>query len=176
MARTLDWFVWGWLAQNLRSAQKQYETRPATLMIKLVLLVFAAGLSSLAALAQDWPAWGGSDAGRNMYSASQGLPDSFEAGKTKAGGDEIDLATTRNVRWVAKLGSQSYGNAVVAGGKVYIGTNNESPRDKRHSGDRSILLCLDEKTGGLLWQLAPSSRPARPTTGKTWAFSRHPAW
>ncbi|KAB2667587.1 MAG: PQQ-binding-like beta-propeller repeat protein, partial [Verrucomicrobia bacterium] len=66
---------------------------------------------------------------------------------------EIDLATTKNVKWVVKLGSQSYGNPVVAGGKVFTGTNNESPRDKRHAGDRSILMAFDEKSGAYLWQL-----------------------
>ena len=42
---------------------------------------------------------------------------------------------------------------MVAGGKVFIGTNNENPRDPQHQGDRSILLCFDEKTGEFLWQL-----------------------
>src|SRR6185436_5606363 len=55
-----------------------------------------------------------------------------------------------------KLGSQSYGNVSVAQGKVFVGTNNENPRDKRHEGDRSILLCFDEKTGAFLWQLVVS--------------------
>jgi len=54
---------------------------------------------------------------------------------------------------VAKLGSQSYGNVTVAQGKVFVGTNNEAPRDPRHAGDRSILMCFDEKSGDLLWQL-----------------------
>jgi outer membrane protein assembly factor BamB len=57
------------------------------------------------------------------------------------------------VKWVARLGSQSYGNATVAGGKVFVGTNNDHPRDLRHQGDRSILKCFDEKTGEFLWQL-----------------------
>jgi len=34
-----------------------------------------------------------------------------------------------------------------------VGTNNETPRDKRHIGDRGNVYCLDEKTGELLWQL-----------------------
>lgn len=106
-----------------------------------------------AACGQDWPAWGGSDPGRNMVSSVRGLPERFDPGKPKAGTDEIDPGTTKNVRWVARLGSQTYGNTVVSGGRVYVGTNNESPRDQRHSGDRSILLCLDEKSGALLWQL-----------------------
>ena len=42
---------------------------------------------------------------------------------------------------------------VVSGGKVFIGTNNENPRDPQHQGDRSILMCFDEKTGAFLWQL-----------------------
>jgi len=103
--------------------------------------------------AQDWPQWGGNDPGRNMFSPATRLPERFEPGKTKPGTEEIDLATTQNVKWVAQLGSQSYGNAVVAHGKVFIGTNNEHPRDPQHQGDRSILLCFDEQTGAFLWQL-----------------------
>lgn len=106
-----------------------------------------------ATTAEDWPQWGGNDPGRNFFSTATGLPDSFNPGKVKSGTEEIDLATTKNVKWTVKLGSQSYGNPVVAGGKVYVGTNNESPRDKRHVGDRSVLYCFDEKTGAFLWQL-----------------------
>jgi outer membrane protein assembly factor BamB len=116
----------------------------------LTVALLAAGVVSRA---EDWPQWGGNDPGRNMYSAAKGLPESFDPGKLKAGTEEIDLATTKNVKWAVKLGSQSYGNPVVAGGKVFVGTNNESPRDKRHVGDRSILLAFDEKTGEYLWQL-----------------------
>ena len=103
--------------------------------------------------AEDWPRWGGNDPGRNMYSPAKGLPDRFEPGKLKSGTEEIDMSTTKNVKWVAKLGSQAYGNTVVAGGKVFIGTNNENPRDPQHQADRSILLCFDEKSGEFLWQL-----------------------
>jgi outer membrane protein assembly factor BamB len=34
-----------------------------------------------------------------------------------------------------------------------VGTNNASPRDPRITGDYSVLLCLDEKTGAMIWQL-----------------------
>jgi len=122
-------------------------------MKHLPLLTLALAASGLVALAEDWPQWGGNDPGRNMYSTAKGLPDRFEPGKMKTGTEEIDLATTKNVKWVVKLGSQSYGNPVVAGGKVFVGTNNESPRDKRHVGDRSILMAFDEKSGAFLWQL-----------------------
>src|SRR5258705_7135133 len=74
--------------------------------------------------AADWPQWGGTNE-RNMYSPEKGLPDKFDPGKFKAGGEEIDMATTKNVKWVAKLGSQSYGNVTISGGKVFVGTNND---------------------------------------------------
>lgn len=125
--------------------------------MKTRLFFFTAGatatLMTATAFCQDWPGWGGTDPGRNMYSPARGLPSTFEPGKPKKGTEDVDLATTKNVKWAAKLGSQAYGNPVVAGGKVYVGTNNEHPRDPKQQGDRSILLCFDEKTGEFLWQL-----------------------
>ena len=103
--------------------------------------------------AQDWPQWGGNDPGRNMYAPATGLPDRFDPGQFKSGTEEIDMATTKNVKFVLKRGSQTYGNPSVAGGKIFVGTNNEYPRDPKHQGDRSILLCFEEKTGEFLWQL-----------------------
>src|SRR5579872_349493 len=104
--------------------------------------VVTASLLLPTAFATDWPQWGGNDSGRNMYSTATGLPDHFNAGKYKPNSDDVDMATTKNVKWAAKLGSQAFGNVVVSGGKVFIGTNNENPRDPQHQGDRSILLCL----------------------------------
>lgn len=117
-------------------------------------LLFSLGAAGalLPAGAEDWPMWGRTS-DRNMFSTSAGLPDRFDPGKFKSGTETVDLGTTKNVKWVAKLGTQSYGNATIAQGKVFIGTNNDHPRDLQHQGDRSILLCLDEKTGDMLWQL-----------------------
>ena len=101
---------------------------------------------------QDWPVWTRNGSG-NLYSPEKNLPEKFEPGEFIIGTENIDMSTTKNVRWISKLGSQSYGNTTVSNGKVYIGTNNESPRDKRHIGDRGIVYCLDEKTGAFEWQL-----------------------
>ena len=90
--------------------------------------------------AADQAQWG-QRYSRNMVSAEKGLPDSFDPEKGT------------NVRWTAPLGSQSYCTPIVAGGRVYIGTNNERPRDPKHRGDRGVLMCLDERDGRLLWQL-----------------------
>jgi outer membrane protein assembly factor BamB len=100
----------------------------------------------------DWPQWGGSSH-NNMASAEKGIPLEMDPGKKKKGSEEIDLATTKNVKWVAKIGSQSYGTPTVGEGKVLIGTNNESPRDSNHQGDRGIVMCFDEQDGSFLWQL-----------------------
>lgn len=120
-------------------------------LIATSLLALSAG--ALVTQAADWPFWGGG-ASRNMVSPEKNVPARWDAGRYKGNTEEIDLATTKNVKWVAKLGSQSYGNATIAGGKILIGTNNESPRDEKLKGDRAVLLCLDEKTGELAWQLA----------------------
>ena len=117
-------------------------------------LIGAALFASCAvASAEDWPQWGGNDTGRNMYSPAKGIPAEFNPGKFKPNSEEIDLSTTKNVKWVVKLGSQTYGNPVVANGKVLVGTNNATPRDERFKDDKSILMCFDEYTGEFIWQL-----------------------
>ena len=100
----------------------------------------APAATASADLQGDWPCWGGNNGSRNMYSPAKNLPDHFDVGKYKSGSEDVDPATTKNVKWAAKLGSQAFGNVVVAGGKVFIGTNNENPRDPHHLGDHSILL------------------------------------
>ena len=117
-------------------------------------LFSALAFTSLTSLvhADDWPRWGGADPGRNMYSSAKGFPAKFEPGKFKPNSEEVDLATTSNVKWVVKLGSQTYGNPVVASGKVLVGTNNATPRDPRFKDDKSVLYCFDEYTGKFIWQ------------------------
>ncbi|MBX7207042.1 MAG: PQQ-binding-like beta-propeller repeat protein [Verrucomicrobiaceae bacterium] len=107
---------------------------------------------TFAVRAADWPQWGGTNV-RNMVSSEKGMPIKLNPGKKKSGSEEIDMATTENCLWVAKLGSQSYGTVTVANGRVFVGTNNESPRSPKHQGDRGIVMCFDEKTGAFKWQL-----------------------
>jgi outer membrane protein assembly factor BamB len=120
---------------------------PLSILSLLTLFCVVPGAS-----AADWTMWGG-DASRNMVSAEKGIPSDFTPGDYVAGTEQVNPATTKNVKWVAKLGSQTYGNPVIADGRVYVGTNNENPRDPALTGDRAVLLCLDEKTGEMIWQL-----------------------
>src|SRR5262245_59724892 len=112
--------------------------------ILLAVLAVAAATQSARVVASDpgsgdWPMWGGTP-DRNMVSNMKGLP------------VEWDVKTKKNVKWVAELGSQSYGNAVVASGMVFVGTNNEAPRDPKQPGDRGVLMAFKEDTGEFLWQ------------------------
>jgi outer membrane protein assembly factor BamB len=88
--------------------------------------------------AGDRPQWG-NDFSRSMVSNERNLPDSFDL--------------TNNLKWKARLGSETHATPVIAKGRVLLGTNNDEPRDPKYQGDRSVLLCLDEADGHLIWQL-----------------------
>ena len=87
-----------------------------------------------------------------MVSEETGICFDFEPGELKAD-ETVDLSTTKNIKWVGKLGSQAYGNVTVGEGKVLVGTNNESVRDPQKQGDRGVVMCFDEKSGEFEWQL-----------------------
>src|SRR6266508_4578318 len=88
----------------------------------------------------DWPMWGGTP-DRNMVSKMKGLPITW------------DTKTKKNIKWVAQLGSQSYGNVVVSGGMVFVGTNNEGLRDPNVKGDKGVLMAFRESDGAFMWQM-----------------------
>jgi outer membrane protein assembly factor BamB len=91
--------------------------------------------------------WGGTP-DRNMVSSMKGLPTTW------------DTKTKKNVKWMAAIGSQSYGNPVVAGGRVFLGTNNEALRVPSETGDRGVLMAFRESDGEFLWQHSSTKLPA----------------
>jgi outer membrane protein assembly factor BamB len=109
----------------------------ALVALCLLPLAFAAPVSDPGT--GEWPMWGGTP-DRNMVTKAKGLPMNW------------DVETKKNIKWVAELGSQTYGNIVVAGGVVLVGTNNEGKRDPKITGDKGVLMAFDEKTGAFLWQ------------------------
>ena len=92
-------------------------------------------------VAQSWSMWGG-QASRNMVNSfATGIPSSW------------DVATGKNIKWAAPLGSQSYGNPTIANGRVFVGTNNEGKvdfpfADRNNSASRRY--CADEIDGSVL--------------------------
>jgi outer membrane protein assembly factor BamB len=118
----------------------------STLFTALLLVVGVLAVHPVAqrAAASDpgptsWPMWGGTP-DRNQVSNMKNVP------------SEWDVKTKKNIKWVAELGSQSYGNPVVAGGMVFVGTNNELVRDPKQPGDRGVLMAFRESDGQFLWQ------------------------
>ncbi len=106
-----------------------------------VKLTLFTALLGVAAVAADWPMWGGNPQ-RNMVSSEKNIPRTW------------DIKDKTNVKWVAEIGSQSYGNPVVAEGKVFLGTNNQLERNEKFKGDHGVMMVFDEKTGEFLWQMA----------------------
>ncbi|MEQ8209243.1 MAG: PQQ-binding-like beta-propeller repeat protein [Lacipirellulaceae bacterium] len=109
----------------------------------------------------DWPQWGGTPQ-RNNVPVASGIPTEWEIGDFDYETGEWDSTNAKNIKWVAKLGSQSYGNAVVADGRIFIGTNNSGGWLKRYPSDVDLgcLLCFDLETGKFLWQHSSEKLPS----------------
>lgn len=110
----------------------------------------------------DWPMWGQTPSRNNVAEAN--IPADWVIPERWSRRPE-DLVS-RNVKWIADLGSQCYGNPVVANGHVYVGTNNANgyvPRFPALRGNRGVdlgvLLCFDEETGDFLWQHSSPKLP-----------------
>jgi len=109
----------------------------------------------------DWLQLGGSSA-RNNVADTTGLPTEWSLGL-------IDRTTwewkggsqAKNILWVAKLGTQSYGSPVVAGQYVFCGTNNGNSYVKRFpkENDLGCLLCFSRNDGQFLWQYGAAVLP-----------------
>lgn len=84
---------------------------------------------------------------RNMVSAATGLPATW------------DPDTGDNIKWKQPLGSQSYGGPVLAGGVIYVGTNNEGERDPDITGDKGVLMAFRAADGEFLWQKVHDKLP-----------------
>ncbi|HYV36620.1 MAG TPA: PQQ-binding-like beta-propeller repeat protein [Gemmataceae bacterium] len=95
-----------------------------------------------------WPMWGGS-LNRNMVN----LRDVNVL-------TEWDIAKKTNLLWSQELGSKAYGGPAIGDGKIFIGTNNEKPRDPKVEGDKGIIMCFEEGTGKFLWQRVHDKLPS----------------
>lgn len=97
---------------------------------------------------KDWPVFGGHLQRNFVNPTVKGLP------------AEWDLAEGTNIKWSTDLGSLAYGGPIVADGKIFIGTNNNNPRDPQVKGDKGIIMCFNEKDGKFLWQAVHDKLPA----------------
>jgi outer membrane protein assembly factor BamB len=143
----------GFVTMNPSPALKRWLAVAVTATVFAVVLVLVACGSRPSALrgdedkkdpkkeaSGDWPQYGGTLQRNFVNTREHGLPDKW------------DVENKTNVLWSADLGSKGYGGPVVAGGKVFVGTNNDNPRDPKIKGDKGVVMCFDEKTGKFLWQ------------------------
>ncbi len=128
---------------------------PDKVALALLLIVLP-----ITASASDWNQWGGSPV-RNNVSPGKNIPAEWVTGDFDATTGEWKPETSKNVAWAAALGSQSYGNPVVAGGKAYVGTNNGKGWLKRYPPevDLGCLVAFDIKDGSFLWQDSSEKLP-----------------
>jgi outer membrane protein assembly factor BamB len=108
----------------------------------------------------DWTQWGGTSL-RNNTPVAEGIVTDWNPGEFDRRTGAWDAAKAKNIRWVAMLGSQTYGNTVVASGKVFLGTNNSNGYLKRYPGDvdLGVLVCFNETDGKFLWQHSSEKLP-----------------
>ncbi len=133
--------------------------------VKVCLGFFGMALWSAAAPADDWPQWGGRSE-RNMVSGEKGLPDLRPRDGQEAA--NLNDPASPYVKWKHKLVASTYGNPTVANGRIFVGTAGP---------DCGRVVCLDEATGQLVWELVAPHRdfptPERPEKwekGSSWDY------
>src|SRR5262245_56966818 len=128
-----------------------HRTRLKLLAVALTVVVF--GVLVLSAARENraaplpleprergWPMFGGS-AQRNMVNLTErNIP------------HEFDPVNGVGVKWTANLGSKAHGGPTIADGKVFVGTNNDNPRNLAIRGDKGVVMCFRESDGKFLWQ------------------------
>ena len=105
-------------------------------------LALTLALTAVGALNAQEAAMFGGGPHRNMVSDAVDLPATW------------DVSSGTNVLWKQPLGSQSYGGPVLAGDRIYVGTNNEGERNPALTGDRGNVMAFDATSGEFLWQAA----------------------
>ena len=111
--------------------------------MKVSHLLLAAFLSLAVspAFTADWHIWGGSQHRNMINTVEKNIPDTW------------DVATGKNIKWVSQLGSQAFSTPIVAGGKIFVGTNNQFERQPKIKGDKGVMMCFREADGKFLWQI-----------------------
>jgi outer membrane protein assembly factor BamB len=132
----------------------------ATLVADAAPIASSAARSDREKTTTEWNQWGGSPT-RNNTPVGNNIPTEWNIGNFDYRTGAWDSSKAKNIKWVARLGSQTYGNPVVAGGHAYIGTNNSAGWLKRFPADHDLgsLLCFDATNGKFLWQHSSEKMP-----------------
>ena len=63
-----------------------------------------------------------------------------------------DTTTGRNIVWSVELGNETYGRPVIAGGAVYVGTDNARQMNPDFQDGSGVLMAFRATDGAFLWQ------------------------
>jgi len=111
----------------------------------------------------DCPMWGLTPYRNNTPIAANpdAIPVKWDIGgfDRKTGAWQKERA--KNIKWMANVGSQTYGNPVVGSGRLFVGTNNGYGYLKRYPPqvDLGCLLCFNEADGKFMWQHSSEKLP-----------------
>ncbi len=141
---------------NVKSKNRMRAALSLALLLTSVTFLSPCGAGDApkpAAGGPDWPQWGNTP-DRNMISDETNLPDKWYPGPKIKNTSDYDTSKAQNLKFIIKLGDQTYGNPTVANGKIFVGTNNVSPRNPKYADvDLGVLMCFNEADGKYLWQL-----------------------
>ena len=127
----------------------------------LVLVTIIGTVTSQDVHSDDWPMLGRS-ANRNSVSLEKNPPLQWDTDDVQFGEYDRTQKPRRNVKWVAKLGSVTFGDPVIADGLVWVGTNNDFEGNAgRRNEDASVLACFRESDGKLLYKYVSPRLQAR---------------
>ncbi len=102
-----------------------------------------------------WRMFGGTNQRNMVNTVEKDVPTSWS----------VEEGKEKNVKWSAKLGDYAYAGPVIADGKIFVGTNNQNPRDPKLVDadgkpiDLGVLMCFRESDGQFLWQLTHEKLP-----------------
>jgi len=105
---------------------------------------------------RSWPLFGGTVSRNLVNLVDTNVPTTWSVKK----------GAEKNIKWSVQLGSKAYGGPIIADGKIFVGTNNNVPRNKRDLDanndpvDKGVLMCFSEATGAFLWQYVSDKLPA----------------
>jgi outer membrane protein assembly factor BamB len=113
------------------------------------------GLTKLDVAPGDWPQWGGTSL-RNNAPQGRNIPAEFVVPN-----EDDPTVKPRNIKWSTRLGGTTFGSPVVAGGKVFVGTNNQAGFVARlpATTDLGCLVAFDAVTGRFRWQHSTPKHP-----------------
>ncbi|MEX2316919.1 MAG: PQQ-binding-like beta-propeller repeat protein [Pirellulales bacterium] len=145
---------------NRAVASDSAPSEPTTLSREVSAPAGGENAATSDAITTEWNQWGGSPA-RNNTPVGKNIPSEWNHGGFDLRTGDWKRQGAKNMKWVAKLGSESYGNLAVSGGKIFVGTNNAAGWIERypHDHDLGCLLAFDVKDGKFLWQHSSEKLP-----------------